>query len=162
LRSAGSVTLFGLDEEHLPDQIDISRWYTPAHWGADAATLAARKKGVELLPYERHFRDDVTELISRLSHQYLPVTVSGDIEYTVNRAKDSWIIGLINNEGVTKERMTPVKLDPSKKRTITVSLKRGVAKSASEWCLERELEIHQNSVTVEIPPGEVRIVEFQL
>jgi len=44
LQSAGYVEIFGLDKEHTPNKIDITRWYTPAHWGADEATLKARKK----------------------------------------------------------------------------------------------------------------------
>jgi len=162
LKKAGDVTLFGLDEKHLPDNIDTSRWYTPAHWGADEATLAARKKAVELLPYEVYFKESVSQVMSDLYEQYMPVSVSGEIEFTVNRREGSWVIGLINNEGVTKGNMSPVELDTSKKQTVNIFLKHGITKSTKEWCLEQELEMDQNSVTVEVPPGEVRIVELYL
>jgi len=162
LKEAGDVTLFGLDEGHLPEDIDTPRWYTPPHWGADEATLAARKKGVELLQYEVHFKDSVSQIMSDLYEGYMPVSVSGEIEFTVNRREGSWIIGLINNEGVTKGNMTPVKLDTSKKQMVDISLKHGVVKRAIEWYTEQELEVNQNSVTVEVPAGEVRIVEFYI
>jgi hypothetical protein len=154
--------LFGLDEQHLPDNIDISRWYTPAHWGADEATLAARKRGVELLPYEVYFKASVSQIMSDLYEQYIPVSISGEIEFTVNRTEYGWIIGLINNEGVTKGNMSPVKVDISKKRIVNISLKQGIVKAAGEWCLEQELQINQNNITVEVPPGEVRIVELYI
>jgi len=57
--------------------------------------------------------------------------------------------------------MTPVKLDSSKKKTVTVHLKQGDVISACEWCINETLKIKENSVTVEVPSGEVRIVEFQ-
>ena len=161
LQKAGDVNLFGLDSEHLPDKIDISRWYTPEHWGADAATLAARKKGTELPPYEIYFKDSVSRLLSSLSDQYLPVKITGGIEYMINRTKDGWIIGLINNDGVTKDRMGPVMLDPSRKKVITVYPKQKI-RLASEWCMEQKLDIYQNGITVEVPSGEVRILEILL
>jgi hypothetical protein len=161
LKSAGTVELFGFSSEELPDQIDIERWYTPPHWGADQATLERRKKGVELLPYERHFRDEVRRILARLYEMYLPVTVSGEIQFLVNRIQNGWVIGLVNNDGVTKERMTPVKLDPSKKKSVEITLRHGRIKSVREWCLEKDLNAENQSFHVEVPPGEVRIVEIQ-
>jgi hypothetical protein len=161
LQSAGYVEFFGLDKEHTPEDIDITRWYTPAHWGADDATLKARKKGVELLPYEVYFKNSVAQLMDKLSRIYLPIDVTGDIEYIVNQTDKGWIIGLINNDGVTKGNMTPVKLDLSKKKTVIVRLKRGDVISAREWCINEVLKIKENGVIVEVPSGEVRIVEFQ-
>jgi len=162
LKEAGDVTLFGLDEAHLPGDIDISRWYTPPHWGADEATLAARKRGVELLPYEIHFKNSVSQIMSDLCEGYAPVSISGEIEFTVNRREGSWIIGLINNEGVTKGNMTPVSLDTSKNQTVDVFLKHDIVENAIEWYTGQELEVDQNSVAVEVPAGEVRIVELQI
>jgi hypothetical protein len=57
--------------------------------------------------------------------------------------------------------MTPVKLDPSKKKTVTVNMKQGNITSAYEWYLNETLKITENSVTVKVPSGEVRIVEFK-
>ncbi len=158
LRNAGSVELFGLRDEEVPKSIDPVRWYTPPHWGADEATLAARKKAVQLLPYELKFKEDVIHLISRLSKQYLPVSVSGDIEFLVNRTEHGWLLGLVNNEGVTKGRMTPVRLAPSKKKLVTISLKHGFVKSVREWCFDTDVAVEGNEFRIEIQPGEVQIV----
>lgn len=160
LRDAGAVELFGLDRQHMPEQVDIARWYTPAHWGADAATLAARKKGVELLPYEQHFMAEVSRIMSRLAAQYVPVRVSGSVEFLVNRTKRGWIVGLVNNQGVTKDNMHSVRVDPSKEESVTVALKSGRLRTAEEWCGEGRLVPKRNVVRVAVPPGEVRIVEL--
>ena len=159
-RQAGQVERYGLDKQDLPSTIETARWYTPAHWGADAATLAARKKAVELLPYERHFKSEVHRIISGLVEQYLPVRVSGEVEFLVNRTSRGWIVGVVNNQGVTKENMRPVQIDPSKKQTVRVGLRSGLITQACEWCLTERLPIQADSVAVEVPPGELRIIEL--
>jgi hypothetical protein len=159
-RQAGQVERYGLDKQDLPSTIETARWYTPAHWGADAATLAARKKAVELLPYERHFKSEVHRIISGLVEQYLPVRVSGEVEFLINRTSRGWIVGVVNNRGVTKENMRPVQIDPSKKQTVRVGLRSGLITQACEWCLTERLPIQADGVAVEVPPGELRIIEL--
>ena len=160
IKKAGKVSLFGIEKEHKPEKMDTSRWFTPAHWGASEETLKARKKGVGLLPYEIRFKESVLQIMSELSDRYLPIEVEGDIEYMINRTETGWIIGLVNNHGVTKERMTPVRLDPSKKQVVSIRLRKGNIRTANEWCLDQSLDISDNRVVVEIPAGEVRIVEL--
>jgi hypothetical protein len=160
LCKTGQVEQFGLNKQDVPQPIETIRWYTPAHWGADAATLAARKKAVELLPYERRFQSEVQRIITGLADRYLPVRVSGEVQFLVNRTRHGWIVGLINNRGVTKENMTPVQVDPSKKQTVRVCLHEGQVTEAQEWCDAGRLPIQGAAVTVDVPPGEIRIVEL--
>lgn len=162
LCKTGQVEQFGLNKQDVPQPIETTRWYTPAHWGADAATLAARKKAVELLPYERRFRDEVQRIVTGLADRYLPVRVSGEVQFLVNRTRHGWIVGLINNRGVTKENMTPVQVDPSKKQTVSVCLHEGQVTEAQEWCVAGRLPIQGATVTVDVPPGEIRIVELTM
>ncbi len=128
LKRAGRVELFGLAKAKIPPHIDVERWYTPPHWGASATTLAARKQGVELLPYEQRFVAEVARVMKGLRDEYVPVRVTGAVEFTVNWRPTGWLIGLINNEGVTKGNTTPVK---------------------------------DNRVSLDIAPGEVRIIELR-
>ena len=58
--------------------------------------------------------------------------------------------------------MTPVKLDPSKNKSVEITLKHGKVKSVHEWCLEKDLNAENQRFHVEVPPGEVRIVEIQI
>ena len=160
IRKAGNAERFGLDKERTPQRIETSRWFTPAHWGADAATLAARKKAAELLPYERHFKSEVQRIVSAMAGRYLPVRVSGQIQFLVNRTRHGWTVGLVNNQGVTKENMRPVKVDPSKKQTVSVSIREGQVTQALEWCVAGPLPIQGATVVVDVPPGEIRIVKL--
>jgi len=100
------------------------------------------------------------QLLGKLRHGYVPVRVSGKVEYLVNRMPGGWLVGLVNNKGVTKGRLTPTKLDRSKGQNVTVGLKWGQVKSANEWCTDKSLPVEDNAVLVPVPAGEVRIVEF--
>lgn len=176
LRRAGRVELFGLTKSEIPSHIDAERWYTPPHWGASATTLTARKTGVQLLPYEKRFVAEVTRLMNGLRDEYVPVRVTGDVEFTVNWRPTGWLVGIINNEGVTKGNLTPVKVDAAKKQTVTIELLKSVAGVVKRSRGQRtpvhltraedlrhaiNLPVKDNKVSLEIPPGEVQIIELR-
>jgi hypothetical protein len=112
------------------------------------------------LPHEERFVKETGQFLGHLCAEYLPVRVSGNIQYTLNRTRTGWLIGLFNNEGATKTHITPVAIDPSKRRRVTARAMEGNVKSAREWCEEKEVPVRNGEVTVEVPPGEVRIVEL--
>lgn len=160
LKRAGRLELFGLTQAEIPPQVDVKRWFTTPYWGTNAVIRAARKQGLELLPYEKHFVAEATRLMDGLCEEYLPVRVTGDVEFTLNWRSTGWIVGLINNEGVTKGPLTPVMIDNSKTQTVTIKLKQGPLRSAHEWCANKDLPVSEDSATLTVPPGEVRIAEL--
>ena len=166
LKRTGKVDLYGLRPDEVPAKIDPSRW---TRWGQlvvyhpeeeTAESLRARHEATRLLPYEERFIRDTKLLLSRLCAEYLPVEISGNIQYTVNRTRRGWLIGLFNNEGATKTHITPVVIDPSKNQTVMARVREESIQSANEWCEERDVPVRNGAVTVEVPPGEVRIVEL--
>ncbi|MGA2621604.1 MAG: hypothetical protein ABSF26_28720 [Thermoguttaceae bacterium] len=166
LRQAGKVDLYGLKPSEIPTDVDSSRWtrwgrlvvYEPEKETEDS--LQARHEATKLLPHEERFVKETGQLLGHLCAEYLPVRVSGNIQYTLNRTRTGWLIGLFNNEGATKTHITPVVIDPSKTQRVTARAKEGNIKSAREWCEEKEVPVRNGEVTVEVPPGEVRIVEL--
>jgi hypothetical protein len=168
LRQSGKVDLYGLRPTEIPANIDSSRW---TRWGRLVVhepeketedSLRARHEATKLLPYEERFVKETGRLLSHLCAEYLPVRVSGSIQYTLNRTRAGWLVGLFNNQGATKTHITPVAIDLSKRQTVTVSAKEGNIKSAREWCQEKEVPVRNGEVAVEVQPGEVRIVELIL
>lgn len=101
----------------------------------------------------------VPAILDRLAKAHLPFEITGNVQYLINRTGQGWVIGLINNEGVTKEPRGPVVIDPSKKQQVTVRLRKGAWKQASEWVTDAPLKAVNNKVSLTIPPGEVRILE---
>jgi hypothetical protein len=102
----------------------------------------------------------LAELMRRLSEQYLPVNVTGDVEYMINRTSTGWIVALINNEGITKKGIGPVVLDPTKTQNVQLRLQRAALDAAREWRTNTTPQITDNAVTLTIPPGQIRIVEL--
>jgi hypothetical protein len=119
----------------------------------------------------RLFADDkdamaetVQSIFSPLCAEHLPVEVTGgSIEYTINRTPKGWLVGLLNNDGIAKGNLTGVRIDRSCTKRITVRLKNHAITSAHEWCEDRHLEVDNgDSVTVEVPAGEVRVLELTM
>lgn len=149
---------YGARPESLPDPMDTVRWLTPAHWGASEETLRTRKGGLAYERYELEFMDSLRGALATVAEASLPVRVDGDVEYTINRVPDGWVVGLMNPYGVTKGRMTPVTLDPTQTRDVRIGLRDGEIGAATEWIEERALGVARGAVTLTVPPGEVRVI----
>jgi hypothetical protein len=69
----------------------------------------------------------------------------------------------MNNDGIAKGNLTAVRTDRSRTKRITVRLKDHDIQSANEWCEDRRVEVADgDSVTVEVPAGEVRVLELTM
>lgn len=102
----------------------------------------------------------VNDLMERLAKLYLPIEVKGDIQYTINRTSTGWLVGLFDNKGAWKEGKGPV-LFSKKPQHVTLAPAKGGIRSALEWCDGKELPVADNRVTLDVPPGGVRIVELR-
>lgn len=87
-----------------------------------------------------------------------PVQVSGDVEYLINHNSRGWVVTLINNNGVFKPQQGMAQVDRSAKVTARVSLK-GV-RSVSDWMNETALQLKGETITVELSPGGIAVVEL--
>ncbi|MCD4824581.1 MAG: hypothetical protein K8S55_08230 [Phycisphaerae bacterium] len=103
-------------------------------------------------------------LLKHLTSGLLPVRVSKGVEYTVNRTQDGWVVGLINNKGIYKSPTGPPKIKPEEEIAVMVRLD-GVATQATEWLTGKKLKMktmkNTTTVTLSVPVGDVRIVEFR-
>jgi hypothetical protein len=89
------------------------------------------------------------------------VRVTGDVEYLINRNSRGWVVTLINNNGVYKPQQGMAQVDRTAKVTATISELGGFL-SAQEWITEKKLNIERNSVSIELNPGGIAIVELVL
>jgi hypothetical protein len=118
-------------------------------------------------------------LLDSVTEDVNPFSLSGgSIQSLLNRRATGWNVTLINNLGVTKlcgvnngavpEHCGPDIIDPSKAQTITVTLKPEHARllgnlsvDATEHVTGNALQVVQNSVTVTVPSGEVRVLGLE-
>jgi hypothetical protein len=73
----------------------------------------------------------------------VPLRVTGDVEYLVNRTEKGWIVTLLNNNGVSKPQQGMAQVDRSASVNVTITIKKDERKA-----------------TVQIPPGGLAIVEI--
>jgi len=89
----------------------------------------------------------------------VPVKVTGDVEYLINRTANGWVVTLLNNNGVFKPQQGMAQVDRSAYVAATISLPQ--MKTASEWISESVLKIENGKATLQIPPGGLAIVEIR-
>ena len=162
IRSLGKTNVYGFSSaDPPPTNPDTARWVDSAVWGMTPAQVAQTQADRQLQPYEIYFESQVANLFSGLAKTYLPVRVSGNIEYLINRTSSGWVIGLVNDLGVTKSAYDPVQLDPQDAQTIQVTLTDGEHLfGAQEWLTGSTLIPDGNKVSITVPAGEVRILDL--
>ena len=97
--------------------------------------------------------------LQQLVRETLPVEVSGDaIEYQINRTTKGWVVELINNNGVIKQRDQPAIIDPNAIARVVLRPKFRCA-SASEWRSNHAYP-KPDEIRVEVGPGQSAFVEM--
>jgi hypothetical protein len=107
----------------------------------------------------------LVELLMRpVVKEVLPIAVQGDVEYGLNRVPDGWWVYLINNRGVTKYTSTPEEFDPAQTAKVTLDLRSLRVRSVCELRADRPVSMEQgkNAVTVDVGPGDIRILKIAL
>src|SRR6185503_13668900 len=82
-----------------------------------------------------------------------PVSVSGDVEYLINRNSNGWVVTLFNNNGVNKPQQGMATVDRNAVVMATISLPGQRIRSASDWMGDRTLETNGESVSIRLAPG---------
>jgi hypothetical protein len=97
--------------------------------------------------------------LQKLCRELLPITVEGDaVQYQINRLPAGWVIELVNNRGVAKQKDRPAVTDPTAVARVRLTA-RFPCESINAW---RSGRTHSgsDSVKVEIGPGMTEFVEF--
>ena len=139
---------------------------TPAHQKALGSRFDRLTKfpGIEVLPPWTNPTSGRATAISdarlqQLVRKTLPVEVSGDpIQYQINRTTNGWVIELINNNGVIKQRDQPAITDPNAIARVMLRPKFRCA-SAREW-RSNHAYAKPEEIRVEVGPGQSAFVEF--
>ena len=105
------------------------------------------------------------DILNKLSEIFLPFKIEGGkVEFLINRTPNSWIITIINNEGVLKTPYNPPKIDKSKEKTISITFT-GDGKITEIKDLLDDSYITKESkkeINIDIEAGDIEIIEFIL
>ena len=103
-------------------------------------------------------------LLRHIRSDLLPIYVTGGVGYTVARSASGWVVGLFNNDGVTKRPSAPPEADPKAARRARIVFE-GRPTGAEEWVAGEKIAQRQDGNTwtgeLTVPPGDVRIVEIR-
>ncbi len=97
-------------------------------------------------------------LLTHIFADALPLKITGDVEYLINRTANSWVVTLLNNNGVFKTQQGMAQVDRSAYVNVTISGKQ--IQRATEWTSDTPVKVENNQLTVKIAPGGVAIVEI--
>lgn len=106
-----------------------------------------------------------SKMLAEIAHSVMPVrvrTVTGGIDYSLNKIGDEWLATLINYDGITHNMGQPVVID--KKRTAKLVLEADGTYEAVETITRKKLNCgHRNGLTeldLSVAPGEVKIIKL--
>jgi hypothetical protein len=82
----------------------------------------------------------------------------------VNRNARGWVVTLINNRGVYKPQQGLAQVNRAEVAEVSIELTGSEVQSLNEWTeglqLKKAREGNASRVSIEVPPGGVRIVEL--
>ena len=120
----------------------------------------------DLLGEDERLTPFAAHMLAHVFSDATPIKVSGNVEYLINQTEAGWIITLFNNEGVVKPQQGLAQVDRRAVATASISWGGAAVSRAQEWISDSDLKIAKqtgkpDSVTVNIPPGAIAIVELK-
>ena len=114
----------------------------------------------DLLGEDERMTPFAAHLLTHIFADATPLKVTGDVEYLINRTANSWVVTLLNNNGVFKTQQGMAQVDRSAYVTATISLTGKQIQRATEWTNDAVIKPNNGVVSVQIPPGGLAIVEI--
>jgi hypothetical protein len=114
----------------------------------------------DLLGEDERITPFAAHMLAHVFADAAPVKVTGDVEYLINGTANSWIVTLLNNNGVFKTQQGMAQVDRRAYVTATISLPGQPIKNATEWTSDTPLKVDNGTLTVQIAPGSLAIVEI--
>lgn len=115
----------------------------------------------DLLGVDERVTPFAAHMLGHVFADATPVQVRGDVEYLINRTNNSWVVTLLNNNGVYKTQQGMAQVDRNAYVNVSISLRGEKIQGASDWISDAALKVDANNLTLRIPPGGVAVVELR-
>jgi len=103
-------------------------------------------------------------LLRHLAQGAVPVKLTGDVEWSINRTASGYVIALLNNRGVIKPQHGVLPTDHRQQQEVQLSMKVPVPRS-TEWVTGASIEWHEAdgraTTSLIMPAGAVRLIEVE-
>ncbi|MBI4556455.1 MAG: PQQ-binding-like beta-propeller repeat protein [Candidatus Hydrogenedentes bacterium] len=140
-------------------------------WTEDGDPILAWRrngKGVLLVTATQYWTDERDRLLPlfgailrQVTDAFLPVTPPGNVQFLLNRTSTGWVIGLINNDGITKVPTEPAVTDINEIRDCLLRFKdrdRAPLTFTSRMG-DFRWNVPANALQTRLQPGGVAVVE---
>jgi hypothetical protein len=114
----------------------------------------------DLLAEDERMSPFAAHLLAHVFSNAVPVKVTGDVEYLINRSANGWIVTMLNNNGVFKTQQGMAHVDRSAYVDVSVSLNGQQIQTATEWTTDTPLKVTAGSVSVSIAPGSLAVISI--
>ena len=114
----------------------------------------------DLLGEDERITPFAAHMLAHVFADAVPVKVTGDVEYLINRTANGWVVTMLNNNGVFKPQQGMAQVDRNAYVNVSITLAGQQIRSASEWTTDTPLKVDAGSVTVRIAPGSLSIIEL--
>ncbi len=114
----------------------------------------------DLLGEDERITPFAAHMLAHVFGDAAPVKVTGDVEYLINRTANGWVVTLLNNNGVFKTQQGMAQVDRSAYVTATITLPSQI-QSATEWTTGAPVKTDKGSLSVQIAPGSLAIIEIR-
>ncbi len=102
----------------------------------------------------------LARLLAHLTAGQTPVSVKGDVEWTLNRTKTGWVVGLFNPAGQDKPQQGITPTDYRQNRPAAIRVPSNI-KKAGDWLFADEnLTVKEGELKLIVPAGGVRVIEL--
>jgi hypothetical protein len=118
----------------------------------------------DLLGEDERITPFAAHMLAHVFADAVPVKVTGDVEYLINRTAGSWVVTMLNNNGVFKTQQGMAQVDRSAYVNVKITLPGQEIESASEWTTEKPLKYDPHKadyISLSIAPGSLAIVEIR-
>lgn len=126
-------------------------------------------KGIVIVSATRHWLDErghvvplVPAILQAVANAFLPIRPPAGVETFYNRTDDGWIIGLINNNGVTKRPTEPAVTDPKETRDCVLRFPEQAPLRFLPRIGRFRWNNFANGLHTRLKPGEVAVLKLVL
>src|SRR6185503_5053029 len=115
----------------------------------------------DLLGNDERMTPFAAHMLAHVFADAVPVKVTGDVEYLVNRTANGWVVTMLNNNGVFKTQQGMAQVDRGAYVNVTIGLRNKQIQSANEWTSDTSLKVEGGNISVRIAPGGLAVVEIR-
>ncbi|HKS10161.1 MAG TPA: hypothetical protein VJS13_11480 [Pyrinomonadaceae bacterium] len=115
----------------------------------------------DLLGVDERVTPFAAHMLAHVFADATPVQVRGDVEYLINRTDNSWIVTLLNNNGVYKSQQGMAQVDRNAYVNVSITLRGNKIQSASDWINDAALKPDANTISLRLAPGGIAVVELK-